>query len=48
MTKVSDIEGGKRRVSADQLVELCAAFQIPLMRLLDEADPEDLRILGIG
>lgn len=48
MTKVSDIEAGKRRVGADQLVELCAAFQISLVRLLDEADPEDLRIPGIG
>jgi transcriptional regulator with XRE-family HTH domain len=48
MTKVSDIEAGKRRVSADQLVELCAAFKIPLVRLLDEADPEDLHTLGLG
>jgi transcriptional regulator with XRE-family HTH domain len=47
VTKVGDVETGRRRVTADQLVELCRAFSIPLRRLLDGADPEDLQALGI-
>lgn len=46
LTKVSDLESGKRRVTADQLVELCTAFEITLAKLLEDADPEALRTLG--
>ncbi|MDQ1245708.1 MAG: helix-turn-helix protein [Actinomycetota bacterium] len=46
-TKVGDVEQGRRKVSADQLVELCRAFGIPLRRLLDGAEPDDLITLGI-
>lgn len=46
-TKVADVESGRRRITADQLVELCGAFGVPLTRLLQDAEPGDLRTLGL-
>jgi|tagenome__1003787_1003787.scaffolds.fasta_scaffold19101414_1 transcriptional regulator with XRE-family HTH domain len=48
LTKVSDLETGKRRITADQLVELCTAFEITLARLLEDADAGDLDRLGLN
>jgi transcriptional regulator with XRE-family HTH domain len=46
-SKVGDVESGRRRISADALVDLCRAFEIPLTQLLADAEPEDLRVLGL-
>ena len=44
---VGDLESGKRRVTMDDMPALCAAFDVTLARLLDGAEPEDLRRLGL-
>jgi transcriptional regulator with XRE-family HTH domain len=44
---ISDIEGGRRRVGIDDLPILCAAFGVTFARLLDGADDEDLRTIGL-
>jgi transcriptional regulator with XRE-family HTH domain len=46
-SSVSDVESGRRRVTADDLVALCVAFGVPLLKLADGADPGDLRALGL-
>jgi len=44
---VSDLESGKRRVGVDDIVPICQAFGVPLARLLDGAEPGDLRTIGL-
>jgi transcriptional regulator with XRE-family HTH domain len=47
MDTVSAIERGVRRVDLDDALRLCQAFGIPLVKLLDGADDQDLRTLGL-
>jgi transcriptional regulator with XRE-family HTH domain len=44
---VSDLETGRRRVLADDLPMLCAAFDISLAQLAYQADPADRRALRL-
>jgi transcriptional regulator with XRE-family HTH domain len=44
---VSNLETGKRKVTADDIPLLCRAFGIPLQKLADGADPADLRAIGL-
>ena len=44
---VGNYETGTRRPGIDDLPKLCAAFDITLAKLLDGADEEDLRRLGL-
>jgi transcriptional regulator with XRE-family HTH domain len=44
---VSDLEAGRRRVQADDLVPLCRAFGIQLAKLVDGADRTELQVLGL-
>lgn len=44
---VSDIETGERTVAAEELPGLCAALGVTLDQLLRDADPADLRALGL-
>jgi len=45
-TKVATVETGQRRITLDQTIELCRVFGVPLAKLLEGADPDDLRVLG--
>jgi transcriptional regulator with XRE-family HTH domain len=47
-SSVSDLESGRRRVGVDDIVPLCRAFDVTLARLLDGAEPDDLRVIGFG
>jgi DNA-binding XRE family transcriptional regulator len=44
---VSDIETGRRTITANDLPRLYAALDITLVELLQRADPADLRALGL-
>jgi transcriptional regulator with XRE-family HTH domain len=44
---LSNLETGQRRVTLDDLVALCRAFEITLDRLLLGADPADLATIGL-
>jgi transcriptional regulator with XRE-family HTH domain len=44
---VSDIETGRRTITAADLPRLCEAFGIVLSELLRRADPHDLKALGL-
>lgn len=44
---VAKIEAGDRSVRAEELPELCAALEVPLGRLLQDADPDELARLGL-
>lgn len=44
---VSDIETGRRTISANDLPRLCAALDITFAELVQRADPGDLRALGL-
>jgi transcriptional regulator with XRE-family HTH domain len=46
-SKVSAVEIGARRMTLDQAVELCRVLGVPLARLLQDAEPDDLRVLGL-
>jgi transcriptional regulator with XRE-family HTH domain len=46
-SSVGDLESGRHRANADDMVALCRAFGITLAKLMDGADPEDLRTLGL-
>jgi transcriptional regulator with XRE-family HTH domain len=46
-SKVSALEAGQRRITIDQAIDLCRALEIPLVRLLQDADTADLRTLGL-
>lgn len=44
---VSDLETGVRNVFANDLLPLCEALEVPLVKLLDGLPDEDLRTLGL-
>jgi transcriptional regulator with XRE-family HTH domain len=44
---VSNLELGKRRVTADDLPLLCEAFQISLLQLMHGVDPADIAKLRL-
>ena len=44
---VTAIEIGRRPVAARDLPRLCRALGVPLIKLLDGADDQDLRALGL-
>jgi transcriptional regulator with XRE-family HTH domain len=46
-TAVSQIEAGRRKLSMDDLISLCAALQVPLAQLLLGADHRQLQALGL-
>ena len=46
-SSVSAIEQGTRRIYADELVELCTAFELSLSELLNRADTKDRTALGL-
>lgn len=46
-TKVAGVEAGTRRLLTHEMPELCEALGVTLARLLTEADPEDVRRLGL-
>ena len=45
--KVAALEAGTRRLFFDDMPDLCAALGVPLSRLLIDADPGDLKVLGL-
>jgi transcriptional regulator with XRE-family HTH domain len=47
MDTVSAIERGVRRVDFDDALKLCRALEVPVKILLQGADPEDFRTLGL-
>jgi transcriptional regulator with XRE-family HTH domain len=47
MATVSDMETGARNMLVNDLLPLCEAFGLPLVKLLDGARDEDLRTLGL-
>lgn len=44
---VGDLESGRRKVNADDLVPLCAVFGIPLRQLALGVAVDDLETLGL-
>lgn len=44
---LGDLEAGRRRPAVDDLPLLCRAFGVTLAVLLDRAEPDDLRALGL-
>ena len=46
-SSVSDLESGRRKVTADDLPMLCEAFGIDLAELVRGAEEADLRRLGL-
>lgn len=44
---ITAVEAGCRQVLVDELPQLCRVFNIPLTRLLQDADPDDLTALGL-
>lgn len=46
-TTIGDLEQGKRAVRVDDLPKLCRAFGLSLATLVQGADHEDLRALGL-
>jgi len=44
---LSNLETGQRRVTLDDLVPLCRAFEIDIQRLLLGAEPADLAAIGL-
>jgi transcriptional regulator with XRE-family HTH domain len=44
---VADLETGRRRAQVDDLPAICEALGIPLSTLIDRADPDDLRRMGL-
>jgi transcriptional regulator with XRE-family HTH domain len=45
---VGHLESGQRSVRADDLPALCRALDVPLAKLCDGAEPEDLAALRFG
>jgi transcriptional regulator with XRE-family HTH domain len=45
---ISAIERGIRRVAVEDLPVICGALGVPLIKLLDGADQDDLRKIGLG
>ena len=46
-TTVSNVENGKRTVTADDIVPLCRALGVTFAQLIDRADPDDLSTLSL-
>jgi transcriptional regulator with XRE-family HTH domain len=46
-TTVADAEAGRRRLDIGQITALCRVLEVPLVKLLDGADPADLAALGL-
>jgi transcriptional regulator with XRE-family HTH domain len=46
-SSVGDLESGRHKATADDTVILCRVFGIALVKLMDGADPDDLRALGL-
>lgn len=46
-TSVSDLEIGRRRLTIDDLADLCRVFGLPLVELCRGGDEESLRSLGL-
>lgn len=44
---VSDLEVGRRTITANDLPLLCQVFEITLVELAQRARPDDLRALGL-
>jgi len=44
---LSNLETGQRRVTLDDLVPLCTAFEITIHQLLFGADPAELAAIGL-
>jgi transcriptional regulator with XRE-family HTH domain len=46
--RVTAIESGGRQLNIDAVIELCRAFEVPLVKLLEDVDQFDLDTLGVG
>lgn len=46
-TTVADLEGGRRQVRLDDVPLLCDALGVGMLRLLADADPDDLARLRL-
>jgi len=46
-TTVSNLENGKRVVTADDIPALCRVLSLTFAQLIDRADPDDLAVLGL-
>jgi len=46
-SSVGDLESGRHKATGDDMVALCRAFDITLAKLMDVADADDLRALGL-
>jgi transcriptional regulator with XRE-family HTH domain len=46
-SKVSDLETGRRKVTADDLAPVCAALGLSLLQLAQGLDKSDLSTLGL-
>jgi transcriptional regulator with XRE-family HTH domain len=46
-SSISDVESGRRKVTADDLVAFCMALEVSLAKLADGADEVELRALGL-
>jgi transcriptional regulator with XRE-family HTH domain len=44
---LSVIESGERRITVEDLLAICRGLGVPMIRLLDGADPADLATLGL-
>lgn len=42
------IERGSRQVNLDDIAMLCGALGVPLIKMLDGAEPDQLRQLGLS
>jgi transcriptional regulator with XRE-family HTH domain len=47
-TTISQIESGRRRLSLDDLLAICAVLRVPLDQLLVGAQADQLRVLGLN
>ena len=45
---ITRIENGDRTVKVDELVSLCQALDVPLIKLAEGVDPADLRLMGLA
>jgi hypothetical protein len=44
---VSDLERGARRCGIEDVPVICRALEVPLMKLLDGADLDDMTSMGL-
>jgi transcriptional regulator with XRE-family HTH domain len=45
--RVTAVESGGRQLNVDAVIELCRAFEVPLVKLLEDVNPADLDALGV-